>query len=188
MLFGAIGAAALMLSGAAGFGQQLPATGAAAPAQGSSPPLVYSPWTKFCSTPGQNAIAPKVCFTGREILTEAGESVVAAALIEPDGAASKIFRVTVQAPLQLRYGTRLIVDHGEPLTAPYFTCSANACISDYNGTAELIAKLKMGQTLDIQAVDLAGNPVSFPLPLAAFANALEGPPMDAKQVAEERKK
>jgi len=128
-----------------------------------------------------------VCFTGREVLTDSGESVVAAALIEPDGDVNKIFRVTIQAPLQLRYGTRLIVDHGEPLTAPYVTCSANVCISDYMGTAELIAKLKTGQVLDVQAVDLAGNPVSFPLPLATFASALEGPATDPKQVAGERK-
>jgi hypothetical protein len=60
------------------------------------PHLVYSPWTKFCSTPGQNgqnANAPKVCFTGRDARTETGVPVAAAALIEPDGIPKKIFRV-----------------------------------------------------------------------------------------------
>src|SRR5215831_11355066 len=82
----------------------------AAPPPADMPPLVYSPWTKFCSTPGQNgqdANAPKVCFTGRDARTETGVPVVAAALIEPDGIPKKIFRVTVPSPVQLQYGTRI---------------------------------------------------------------------------------
>src|SRR4051794_39726122 len=33
---------------------QQPAPAAPAQAAGDMPPLVFSPWTKFCSTPGQN--------------------------------------------------------------------------------------------------------------------------------------
>ena len=54
--------------------------------------LVFSPWTKFCSTPGQNgqdANTPKVCSTVRDGSTETGIPVLAVALIEPDGAPRK---------------------------------------------------------------------------------------------------
>jgi invasion protein IalB len=165
-------------------------TAQAAPPQADLPPLVYSPWTKFCSTPGQNgqdANAPKVCFTGRDARTETGVPVVAAALIEPDGVPKKIFRVTVPSPVQLQYGTRIIVDSNEPSTSQFFTCFANGCMSDYEGTPELIAKLKKGQTLSVQAINLAGTQISFPVPLAEFAKINEGPPMDPKKFEEQQK-
>jgi invasion protein IalB len=163
----------------------------AAPPQADMPPLVYSPWTKFCSTPGQNgqdANAPKVCFTGRDARTETGVPVVAAALIEPEGIPKKIFRVTVPSPVQLQYGTRIIVDSNEPSTSQFFTCFAQGCMSDYEGTPELIAKLKKGQTLSVQAINLGGTQIAFPLPLGDFAKVNEGAPIDPKELEAREKK
>ncbi len=159
-----------------------------APAPVRAPPpqpgkLVYSPWTKFCSTPPQTSAIPPICFTGREMLTESGEPIAAAALIEPAGAAAKTFRVTVPAPLQLRYGTRLIVDRGEPFTAPYFTCSGDSCVSDYEASPALMAKLKAGQTLEIQAIELNEKPISLHFSLGDFAKAVDGSPTDAHKPA-----
>ena len=154
-------------------------------------PLAYSPWTKFCNTPGQNgqdANAPKVCFTARDARTDTGVPVVAAALIEPDGNAKKVFRVTAPNAVQLQYGTRIIIDNDQPSSAQFLTCFNSGCISDYEGTPELIAKLKKGQTLNIQAINLSGKPISFPVPLADFAKVNEGPSMDPKTLEEQRKK
>jgi invasion protein IalB len=151
------------------------------------PQLIYSPWAKFCGK-GQDANAKQVCFTGKDARTEAGVPVVAAALIEPEGEPKKIFRVTLPSPLQLQYGTRVIVDQQQPLTGPFFTCFANGCMADYEGTPDLIGKLKKGQMLTIQAINLAGNAISFPLPLAEFAKANEGPPVDPKVFEEQQKK
>ncbi len=151
------------------------------------PQLIYSPWAKFCGK-GQQADAKQVCFTGKDARTEAGVPVVAAALIEPDGEPTKIFRVTLPSPLQLKYGTRLIVDQQEPLTAQFFTCFSNGCMADYAGTPDLVEKLKKGQMLTIQAINLAGSPISFPLPLTDFAKANEGPPTDPKVFEEQQRK
>jgi len=164
----------------------------APPAAAQQPPvqmpqLIYSPWAKFCGK-GQQADAKQVCFTGKDARTEAGVPVVAAALIEPDGEPTKIFRITLPSPLQLKYGTRLIVDQQEPLQAPFFTCFSNGCMADYEGTADFITKLKKGQMLTIQAINLAGSPISFPLPLTDFAKANEGPPTDPKVFEEQQKK
>lgn len=163
-----------------------PAPQAQAPAP-EMPQLIYSPWAKFCGK-GQDANAKQVCFTGKDARTEAGVPVVAAALIEPDGEPKKIFRITLPSPLQLQYGTRVIVDQQPPLTGPFFTCFANGCMADYEGTPDLIGKLKKGQTLTIQAINLAGNAISFPLPLAEFGKANEGPPVDPKVFEEQQKK
>ena len=160
---------------------------AAAPAQTEMPQLIYSPWAKFCGK-GQDATAKQVCFTGKDARTEAGQPVVAAALIEPDGEPKKLFRITLPSPLQLQYGTRVIVDQQPPLTGPFFTCFANGCMADYEATADLIGKLKHGQMLTIQAINLAGSAISFPLPLVDFAKANEGPPTDPKVFEEQQKK
>jgi invasion protein IalB len=167
--------------------QAEPPAAQAAPGPVQMPQLIYSPWAKFCGK-GQAADARQVCFTGKDARTEAGVPVVAAALIEPDGEPKKIFRVTLPSPLQLQYGTRMIVDQQAPLTAPFFTCFTNGCMADYEGTPELIAKLKKGQMLTIQAINLAGSAISFPLPLADFAKANEGPPTDPKVFEEQQRK
>jgi invasion protein IalB len=170
---------------------QEPPAAPAAPAQAQGPvqvpQLIYSPWAKFCGK-GNAPEAKQVCFTGKDARTEAGVPVVAAALIEPDGEPKKIFRVTLPSPLQLQYGTRLIVDQQQPLTALFFTCFSNGCMADYEGTPDLVGKLKKGQMLTIQAVNLAGNAISFPLPLTDFAKANEGPPTDPKVFEEQQKK
>ena len=157
----------------------------AQPAQGDMPPLIYSPWAKFCNkAPDPNA--KQVCFTGRDARTETGVPVVAAALIEPDGEPKKIFRVTLPSPLQLQYGTRIVVDQNQPLTSPFFTCFANGCMADYEGTPDLITKLKKGQQLQVQAININGTQISFPVPLAEFAKANEGAPSDPKKYEEEQ--
>jgi invasion protein IalB len=166
------------------------APGAQAAAPGPAPEmpqLIYSPWAKFCGK-GQDAQAKQVCFTGKDARTEAGQPVIAAALIEPDGEPKKLFRITLPSPLQLQYGTRVIVDQQPPMTGPFFTCFANGCMADYEATPDLIGKLKHGQMLTIQAINLAGSAISFPLPLVDFAKANEGPPTDPKVFEEQQKK
>jgi invasion protein IalB len=173
-----------------------PAAAQAAPpapaGQPQLPPLVYSPWQKFCGK-GPDPNAKEICFTGKDGRTEAGQPVVAAALIEPTGEPKKLFRVTLPAPLQLHYGTRLVVDQDPPIGAEFFTCAAGVCMADYEATPELLARLKKGQILQIQAISLAGAPVPFPLPLAdssgnSFQKANDGPPTDPKVFEEQQKK
>jgi invasion protein IalB len=170
--------------------QQAPAPAPAAPqqqAQGETPPLIYSPWAKFCNkAPDPNA--KQVCFTGRDARTETGVPVVAAALIEPDGEPKKILRITLPSPLQLQYGSRIIVDQNPPVTSPFFTCFANGCMADYEGTPDLITKMKKGQQLMVQAININGSQISFPLPLADFAKANEGAPSDPKKYEEDQAK
>lgn len=177
---------------------QKPAAAAPAPAQAAAPAapempqLVYSPWAKFCGK-GNDPGAKEVCFTGKDARTEAGQPVVAAALIEPEGELKKLFRVTLPSPLQLQYGTRIIIDKEPAITGAFFTCFANGCMADYEATPELVGKLKKGQMLQIQAINLAAAAITFPLPLAdnsgnSFQKANEGPPTDPKVFEEQQKK
>src|SRR6266851_2014003 len=169
-----------------------PAPQAAAPGAPEMPQLIYSPWAKFCGK-GNDPGAKEVCFTGKDARTEAGQPVVAAALIEPEGEPKKLFRVTLPSPLQLQYGTRIVIDKEAPISGAFFTCFANGCMADYEATPELVGKLKKGQMLQIQAINLAAAAITFPLPLAdnsgnSFLKANEGPPTDPKVFEEQQKK
>jgi invasion protein IalB len=154
--------------------------------------LIYSPWVKFCGK-GNDVGAKEVCFTGKDARTEAGQPVVAAALIEPQGEPKKLFRVTLPSPLQTQYGARIIIDKDPAISGALFTCFANGCVADYEATPELVGKLKKGQMLVIQAINLQATAISFRLPLVdnsgnSFAGAYEGPPTDPKVWEEQQKK
>jgi invasion protein IalB len=114
--------------------------------------------------------------------------VIAAVIIEPEGEPKKILRVTLRLGMQLIHGTRVIVDNNPPAQSPYVICFANGCMSDYDVTPELIANLKKGQNLVVQAINSNGAPLTLPLPLAEFAKAYDGPPTDPKVFEETQKK
>jgi len=172
--------------------QQAPAPAAGAPAAGGQPAdqqvqLIYAPWTKFCLK-GQDAGAKQVCFTGKDGRIESGQPVIAAVIIEPEGEPKKILRVTLPLGMQLVHGTRVIVDNNPPQQSPYVICFANGCMSDYEVTPELLANMKKGQNLVVQAINSNGAPLTLPLPLAEFAKAYDGPPTDPKVFEETQKK
>ncbi|MGD0847797.1 invasion associated locus B family protein [Bradyrhizobium sp.] len=164
----------------------------AAPAAGAPPAdqqvqLIYAPWTKFCLK-GQDANAKQVCFTGKDGRIESGQPVIAAVVIEPEGEPKKILRVTLPLGMQLVHGTRVIIDSNPPAQSPYVICFANGCMSDYEVTPEMLANLKKGQNLVVQAINSNGAPLTLPLPLAEFAKAYDGPPTDPKVFEETQKK
>ena len=172
--------------------QQAAPPTAGAPAAGAQPPdqqvqLIYAPWTKFCLK-GQDANAKQVCFTGKDGRIESGQPVIAAVIIEPEGEPKKILRVTLPLGMQLVHGTRVIVDNNPPAQSPYVICFANGCMSDYEVTPELLANMKKGQNLVVQAINSNGAPLTLPLPLAEFAKAYDGPPTDPKVFEETQKK
>lgn len=167
---------------AQGAQQQQPAQG-----QQDQVQLIYSPWTKFCLK-GQDANAKQVCFTGKDGRIESGQPVVAAVIIEPEGEPKKVLRVTLPLGMQLVHGTRIIIDSNQPQQSPYVICFANGCMSDYEATADVLANLKKGQNLIIQAINANGQPLTLPLPLADFSKAYDGPPTDPKVFEEQQKK
>ena len=178
---------------------QAPAPAAAPEAQQQAPggdqqqqpvQLIYSPWTKFCLKQQNNdPNAKQVCFTGKDARIESGMPVVAAVLIEPEGDTKKILRVTLPLGMQLIHGTRVIIDQNQPMTAPYVICFTNGCMADYDASGvDLIAKMKKGQGLAIQAINSTGQPISLVLPLGDFAKAYDGPPTDPKVFEEQQKK
>jgi len=156
-------------------------------AQGEQPPVVYSPWTKFCGK-DNNPQAKEVCLTVKEARLETGQFLAGAALIEQAGEEKKLFRITLPLGMQLPQGTRMILDKEEPLTGRYIVCLPNGCMADFDVTKDFVGKLKKGQQIVLQGINLPGQAASYMLPLADFAKANEGPATDPKKFEEDQKK
>ena len=151
-------------------------------APGGTVQLISSPWTRYCAkglTEQSSEIRTKeVCFTASDGHLTSGEKLVIALLIEPEGSDAKLLRVTLPLGVALVPGARIIIDEKDAMTAPFVVClPKNGCMADYKADADLIEKLKNGQTLAIQAFE-KGRPVSFTLPLSGFAKAYDGPASD----------
>lgn len=178
--------------------QQQPAPQQQQSAQQEQVQLIYSPWTKFCVKRDEDAAkqdpaakqdaGKQVCFTGKDARIESGMLVASAVLIEPEGAPKKIFRITVPLGMALANGTRVLIDQDQPLTAPFAVCIPAGCMADYEVGPELIANMKKGKGLYIQAIKATGQPITVPLPLADFGKAYDGPPTDPKQFEQQQQK
>jgi invasion protein IalB len=162
----------------------VPGSTAAAPGASDLPPITYTPWTKVCVKEQSNN--QQVCYTGKDGRLDNGMVAVGATLIESDGTAAKLLHVTLPLGVQLQPGTRLIIDQGQPLTAPYLMCFPNGCMAEYEVSGELLAKLHKAQTMVVQG--LRGQLLSLPVPLADFAKAYDGPPTDPKVYEERQRK
>lgn len=152
------------------------------------PQLIYSPWTKFCLKKDEGAADKPVCFTGKDARIESGMLVASAVLIEPQDGPNKVFRITVPLGMALRNGTRVLIDQDKPLTAPYSFCIPAGCMADYEVTPDMIANMKKGKALFIQAIKINMQPITIPLPLTDFAKAYEGPPTDPKVFEQQQQK
>jgi invasion protein IalB len=150
------------------------------------PQLMYSPWMKVCGK-GKDTNNKEVCVVTKDGRLENGMPVAIVQLFEPKGL-PKILRVTVPLGMQLQHGTRVIIDQGTPVNEPYKICFPVGCMSDYPVTDDMIAKMKKGHTLTVQAINMQGTPISLPLPLADFAKAYDGPATDPKVFAEQQRK
>jgi invasion protein IalB len=150
------------------------------------PQLMYSPWLKVCGK-GPDTNNRQVCVITKDGRLENGMPVAIVQLFEPEGE-PKVMRITVPLGMQLQHGTRMIIDQGQPAQSPYKICFPVGCMSDYPVTDDMIAKMKKGQTITLQAVNMQGTPISLPLPLNDFAKAYDGPPTDAKVVEEQQRK
>jgi invasion protein IalB len=140
------------------------------------------PWTKFCQK-GKEADAKQVCFTGREGRTELGQPVIAVVVIEPEGGAKKILRVTLPLGMKIAAGIRVSVDDATAAQSSYVICLIHGCMADYDFTPGLLASLRNGRSLAVQAVENTGRAVSVALPLDDFSRGYDGPPTDRKALA-----
>src|SRR5260370_14398520 len=61
-------------------------------------------------------------------------------------------------------------------------------MSDYDVTPALLASLRNGRSLTVQAIENTGRPLSRALPLTEFNQAYVGPPTDSKGFEAQQRK
>ena len=155
-------------------------------AAADQPQLMYSPWMKVCGK-GPDTNNKQVCVITKDGRLENGMPVAVVQLFEPEGE-QKVLRVTVPLGMQLQHGTRMLIDQDQPQQQPYRICFPVGCMSDYPVADDLIGKMKKGQVLTIQAINMQGTAISLPLPLTDFAKAYDGPATDPKAFEEQQRK
>ena len=158
----------------------------------AEPQLIFSPWVKLCNKDADPK-AKRVCVTVKDGRVESGLLVVSVAIIEMEGEQRKLLRMSMPYGVALQHGTRLIVDQGQPATAPFVTClppvvPPGGCIADYEATTDLVGRMKKANLLTVQAIHMNGQPMSPQLELKDFAKAFDGPPTDPKVFEAQQKK
>ena len=103
------------------------------------------------------------------------ELVEAGLVVRPEdeeaGEEKKLFRITLPLGMQIPQGTRLLLDKEQPMTGTYVVCLPNGCMADFDVNPEFVGKLKKGQQLVLQGINLPGQAATYMLPLTDFAKA-----------------
>ena len=153
-------------------GAAKPAAAAAAASQAAQQPqLMYSPWMKVCGTgPGHQQQESLRHHQGRP----AGKRHAGCdrPVVRAGRRDQKVLRVTVPLGMQLQHGTRMIIDPGHAGAAPYMICFPVGCMADYPVDDDMVGKMKKGQRLTVQAINMQGTPISLPMPLSRFRQSL----------------
>jgi invasion protein IalB len=150
--------------------------------------------------------ARKICLTHHERLDgNSGMVLVSAAIRQIDKQDKEHLMVMVPLGMSIKPGLRAAVYPKElwekvqknekvdekllkPLELDYAICHPAGCTAEIESTPELVKEMKGGGGLIILAINAAGQPIAFPIPLTGFDGALAGAAIDNKVYAEARGK
>jgi predicted nucleic acid-binding Zn ribbon protein len=74
------------------------------------------------------------------------------------------------------------------MVLPIVVCAGGGCMAQTDVDAALVAKLKKGKNLYVQAYNMQQAVFTLALPLADFAKAYDGPATDPKDIEAQNKK
>ncbi len=156
-----------------------------------------SAWVKLCEktpdlTPNDKTDAIKernVCLTHHERIDgNTGLVLVSAAVRQVEGSDKEALMVMVPLGMALPPGAQVKIDENEPIKLQFTLCHASGCTAEAEATKQVIDQMKNGKQLVVAAINLAGNPIGFPVPLAGFGTAYAGKPVDNEKYKEARGK
>jgi len=146
--------------------------------------IKYGDWQKYCFKPG--GVTKTVCRTTISGTFETGQIAVRIYLVEREGAGTARLQVFLPVGLYVRSGAKLSVDKGKPYPIPFSWCLTNSCIAGDAANPALLREMESGKDLTIEVMDTNMLAVTTSLPLAQFAAARKGPPVQTfEQILEE---
>jgi len=202
-------AGALLLAGGQAFAQtqRKPAAPAQAPAQQQPAPAepagqpqgqpqgpmkvdllpTQNDWTKVC---GKDQAAGKdICYTTRDFSAQADQPpVLALAVYDVKGEDMRIVRLLMPVGLMLRPGFRFAIDKGAAQEGSFEICFPNGCFAEARVKGAVIDSMKKATAMNVAVRNQMNAEVSFAIPLAGFAKAFDGAPIDPKVLEEQQKK
>jgi invasion protein IalB len=104
-----------------------------------------------------------------------------AGLFQTGDAFSSMFLLLPLA-VRLANGVKYRVDTNPPKAAQFSMCTQFGCQAQAEASNEMVAAMKAGSELQIQAVYVDGRTVSRTVPLTGFTTAVEGPPEVVEKV------
>ncbi len=171
-----------------------PAAGAAAGAAASAPVMaaVQTPWVKICDkvpTDDKNPPTTKqLCMTLQETRAENGQFLASAQLRELEGDAKKQLIIAVPVGMLIQPGIRVVLDSGQPQNMRYELCLPNACFAQIEVNADMVARMKKANNLNIQVVTIGNRPITLAMSMSNFAKVSEGPGTDPKEYELQQKR
>jgi len=215
LVFGVVGSASAQAPAPKKAPEKAPAAAAKKPAgKDAAPDPSQSAWVKLCET--ATGVAKdkdgkeekkelNICLTHHERLDgNTGMVLVSAAVRQVQGQDKQHFMVMVPLGMMLQAGMRATlypkdawekvqkqeqVDESKlkGIKLAYTLCHPAGCTAEMEATPELLNDLKTGGGLVVFAINAAGAPVGFPVPLVGFDQSYAGAPVDNKQYGEARK-
>jgi invasion protein IalB len=196
--------------------QKAPAAAAPGKAAAATPPAgsAQSAWVKLCekATATQKTKDGKdekkdlnICLTHHERLDgNSGMVLISAAVRQVEGQDKQAFMVMVPLGMMLQPGMRATlypkdmwdkaqknekVDESKlkPISLAYTLCHPAGCTAETEVTPDLLNDLKKGGGMMVFAINAAGAPAAFPVPLVGFEQSYGGPPVDSKKYSEARR-
>jgi invasion protein IalB len=163
----------------------------AAAAQPTGPTIVQvrpepsqTEWTKVCGRdPGNQR---EICYTTRDFVSDQGQPVMAVAVYDVKGDANRIVRFLLPIGLLLQPGIRFGIDQGQPIAGRFQICFPNGCFAETTVNEAQTNALKRGQQLNVSVQNQAAREVTFQVPMAGFAKAFDGAPIDPAELQKQQ--
>jgi len=185
-------------------------TGSAAYAQKAAKKAVkrQSAWVKLCEKTNLKRadkkgklhdITKDICLTHHERLDgRTGSVVVSAAIRQVDKAKRPHLMIMVPLGMAIPPGVKAAVYTKEqwaraskkqpvndkelkPISLKYTLCHPAGCTAEVEAPEGLVKAMETGGGLMVLALNAAGRPVAFPVPLVGFKEAHDGKPIDSKK-------
>jgi invasion protein IalB len=138
--------------------------------------LTYSPWTKLCFKPSQDANDKTICRTTISGTWDTGQVILKVDLIEKEGESAARLQVLAPSGLYLQPGIKLTIDQSIPLRIPYVICLTNGCIAGTVADPSFVDQLESGKTLFVEVVNPNIVSLATSFPLSEFGKVHRGPP------------
>jgi hypothetical protein len=115
--------------------------------------------------------------------------LIAAAVRKAEGEDKQqlLVRVPTAYALVIPAGVQIKIDENKPIQLQYSICFPTSCQVQMELTKELYDSMRKGKQMVVAAMNIQQKTMGFPVPLAGFGKAYDGPPVDNAKYEESRR-